>query len=79
MAEKNVVKTCVISKADFIAAAKPLEITINGVPMLAEVKEFSTGSFGFFINGKMNVKIGEKSVPVQIGANFTVVNSKEAK
>lgn len=79
MAEKNVVKTCVISKADFVAMAKPLEITINGVPMSAEVKEFSTGSFGFFINGKMSVKIGEKSVPVQIGANFTVVNSKEAK
>ena len=70
---KNV---CAISRADFMAAAKPLEITINGIPMIAEIKEFSTGSFGFYINGKMNVKIGEKSVPVQIGANFTVVNSK---
>lgn len=74
--EKNVVKVCAISKSNFLATAKPLEITINGVPMLAEVKEFSTGSFGFFLNGKMSVKIGEKSVPVQIGANFTVVNSK---
>ena len=74
--DKSVAKVCAISKSDFLASAKPLEITINGVPMLAEVKEFSTGSFGFFLNGKMSVKIGEKSVPVQIGANFTVVNSK---
>ena len=72
----DVKKICAISKTDFLASAKPLEITINGVPMSAEIKEFSTGSFGFYINGKMNVKIGEKSVPVQIGANFTVVNSK---
>lgn len=72
----DVKKVCAISKADFLASAKPLEITINGVPMSAEIKEFSTGSFGFYINGKMNVKIGEKPVPVQIGANFTVVNSK---
>jgi len=79
MAEKTAAKTCVISKSDFFASAKPLEITINGIPMLADVKEFSTGSFGFFINGKVSIKVGEKSVPVQIGANFTVVNSKEAK
>lgn len=77
MAEKS--KACSVSRSEFLAAAKPLEITINGIPMSAEVKEFSTGSFGFFINGKVNVKVGEKSVPVQIGANFTVVNSKEAK
>ena len=47
---------CSISRADFFASAKPLEITVNGIPMTAEVKEFSTGSFGFFINGKTNVK-----------------------
>lgn len=79
MADKSAAKVCAISKSDFFTSAKPLEITINGIPMSAEVKEFSTGSFGFFINGKVNVKVGEKSVPVQIGANFTVVNSKEAK
>ena len=79
MADKNVVKSCVVSKAEFFAGAKPLEIVINGVPMMAEVKEFSTGSFGFYMNGKINIRIGDKAVPVQIGANFTVVNSKEAK
>ena len=70
---KNV---CAISRADFMAAAKPLEITINGIPMIAEIKEFSTGSYGFYLNGKVTIPIGEKRVPLQIGANFTVVNSK---
>lgn len=74
MAEKNVV--CAISRENFLAAAKPLEITINGIAMTAEIKEFSTGSFGFYLNGKVTILIGEKRVPLQIGGNFTVVNSK---
>ena len=70
---KNV---CAISRADFFATAKPLEITINGVPMIAEIKEFSTGSYGFYLNGKVTVLVGEKRVPLQVGGNFTVPHSK---
>ena len=32
--------------------AEPLRVTINGQEMLAEVKQFSTGSFGWYLNGK---------------------------
>lgn len=45
--------------------------------MTADVKEFSTGSLGWYLNGKANVKVGEKSVSVQIGLNLTIVGSKE--
>jgi hypothetical protein len=46
--------------------------------MLAEVKQFSTGSFGWYMNGKTVVTVDGKTVSVQIGMNMTVVGSKEA-
>ena len=69
--------TCSVTRAEFINEAKPVEITVNGIPMTAEVKEFSTGSLGWYLNGKTNVKVGDKSVSVQIGMNLTIVGSKE--
>lgn len=69
--------TCSITRSEFVNEAKPVEVIINGIPMTAEVKEFSTGSLGWYLNGKANVKVGEKSVSVQIGMNLTIVGSKE--
>jgi len=69
--------TCPVTRAEFMRDAQPVEVTINGIPMTAEVKEFSTGSLGWYLNGKANVKVGDKSVSVQIGMNLTVVGSKE--
>lgn len=61
-----------------MAAAEPLKVSIQGQEMLAEVKSFSTGSFGWYLNGKMVVTIDGKAVSVQIGMNMTIVGSKEA-
>jgi len=69
---------CPLSAAQFLAAAEPLKISINNQDMLAEVKAFSTGSFGWYLNGKTTVMVGGKAVAVQIGMNLTVVGSKEA-
>ena len=69
--------TCPVTRAEFVNDAKPVEVVINGIPMTAEVKEFSTGSLGWYLNGKANIKVGEKSVSVQIGMNLTIVGSKE--
>ena len=68
---------CPISRADFRARARPVTVTINGVPMQAEVKEFSTGSLGWYLNGKTMIDVGGTSVSVQIGMNLTIVGSKE--
>jgi hypothetical protein len=54
-------------------------VIINGQEMTAEVKEFSTGSFGWNINGKTNVTVDGKTLSVQIGMNLTVVGSKDAE
>lgn len=68
---------CAVDRKEFREHAKPVEVIINGVPLLAEVKEFSTGSLGWYLNGKTTCKIGDKLVPVQIGLNLTIVGSKD--
>src|SRR6516165_3302859 len=69
--------SCPISCTEFKEKARPLPLVINNVPLQAEVKEFSTGSFGWSFNGKMTVDVGGTSVNVQINANLTVVGSKD--
>jgi hypothetical protein len=59
--------------------SEPLKVTINGQEMLAEVKQFSTGSFGWYMNGKTMVTVDGKPISVQIGMNLTVVGSKDAE
>ena len=70
-------KPCPITRKQFQENAKPIEVTINGVPMVAEVKEFSTGSLGWNISNKTTVNVGGTPVSVQIGLNLTIVGSKE--
>lgn len=52
--------TCPVTRVEFRQNAQPVEVTINGISMTAEVKEFSTGSLGWYLNGKANVKVGDK-------------------
>jgi hypothetical protein len=69
--------TCPIGRAEYRSKAKPIKVEINGVPMMAEVKEFSTGSFGWYLSGKTTIDIDGKLVSVQVGANLTIIGSKE--
>jgi hypothetical protein len=69
--------TCSVSRSEFKANAKAVPVKIGEVPLLAEVKEFSTGSLGWYLNGKTTMDVGGKTVTVQIGMNMTIVGSKE--
>ena len=69
--------SCSITREEFRNQAQPVEVVINGVPLIAEVKEFSTGSLGWYLNAKSVIKVGDKSVTAQIGMNLTIVGSKE--
>ena len=69
--------TCPISHKQFKEHAKPIDVTINGTSLHAPVKEFSTGSLGWYLNHKMNITIDGKPVTVQIGLNMTIAGSKE--
>jgi hypothetical protein len=74
MAKKT---NCPITRSEFREKAKPVTVNINGVPLQAEVKEFSTGSLGWYLNGKTVIDVGGTPVSVQIGMNLTIVGSKE--
>jgi hypothetical protein len=67
---------CPVSRADFAAKAEPLAVVLDGKEMEAEVKQFSTGSFGYFLSGKSTVEVGGVRVPVQVNLLVTVVASK---
>jgi len=45
--------------------------------MLADVKCFSTGSVGWYLTGKVTIRVGDVPVSVQIGLNLTIVGTKE--
>ena len=70
-------KPCPITRKQFQDNAKAVEVTINGIPMVAEVKEFSTGSLGWNISNKTTINVGGTPVSVQIGLNLTIVGSKD--
>ena len=75
MAKKT---TCALSRAQFRTHAKPIKIVIGEQPGIdAEVKEFSTGSLGWYLNTKVTLEIDGVRVPVQVGLNLTIVGSKE--
>jgi hypothetical protein len=68
---------CPITRSKFREAAEPVRVEINGNAMMAEVKEFSTGSFGWYLNAKTTINVGDTPVNVQIGMNLTIVGSKD--
>ena len=68
---------CNVTREQFQAEAKPVEVTINGQPVVADVKQFSTGSFGWHYGEKVSLKVGDTLVKVQVGLTLTVIGSKE--
>jgi hypothetical protein len=69
---------CPISKTEFMEKATSLEIDVGGTKMTASPREFSTGSFGWYLTGKATITVDGKPLQVQVGCNLAVVGSKEA-
>jgi hypothetical protein len=70
-------RQCPVTRAQFAADAKPLPVQLNGSSVIADAREFSTGSLGWYHNGKTTVQIGGVQVWVQVGVTVTVIGSKE--
>ncbi|HMU37582.1 MAG TPA: hypothetical protein PKE31_01090 [Pseudomonadota bacterium] len=71
--------SCPVTREEFKTKAKAVNIQVEGTPLVAEPKEFSTGSFGWYLSGKATVMVDGKPVQVQVGANLTIIGSKEMK
>lgn len=68
---------CPVTRDEFRANAKASTVVIEGNTMTAAAREFSTGSLGWYLNGKTTIDVGGKPVQVQIGLNLTIVGSKD--
>ena len=69
---------CPLTRTQFIESAEPVKLIVNGQELIADKREFSTGSFGWYYNGKVTITVAGKPLSVQVGLNLTVVGSKEA-
>ena len=65
--EKSV---CPVTAKEFAAAAGPIKVMIGDQQVTAEVKEFSTGSFGWYVNSKVTIEVDGKRLTVQVEANL---------
>src|SRR5687767_8854982 len=70
---------CPLSRTQFLEKAEAVKVSINGQEIIADKREFSTGSFGWSYHGKSDVTVDGKPLSVQVGLNLTVVGSKEAE
>jgi hypothetical protein len=68
---------CPITREEFLTQAKSVEVVINGQTVVAEVREFSTGSFGWHIGDKLTLKVGDTLLRAQMGLMLTVIGSKD--
>lgn len=69
---------CPVTREEFLAGAKSLEVEIGGAKRFADVKEFSTGSFGYFLNDRLPVMVSGKQLKVMVNLVVTVIGSKDA-
>lgn len=82
---------CPITEAEFAAHHPKLNLTVFGktvkvVPKYGDPRpnktgdesggRFSSGSFGYWIGGRVDVEINGKIVPFQLTGNLVAVNSK---
>lgn len=69
---------CPLTRAEFAEHATAIEVVVNGVELTADPKQFSSGGFGYYLGGKITVKVNGKPVTCQLGLNLVAVNSKDA-
>jgi hypothetical protein len=74
MAVKTV---CPISRETFKQAAQPIGFSLCGAAFTASPKDFTSGSFGYYANGKFTQTIDGKPVTFQVGLVITAVGSKD--
>lgn len=74
-------RTCPVTKDEFMHHAKP-SITLgnsDGMQLVGTLKEFSTGSFGYYGQGKVLVNVNGKPVWLQAAITLTAIGSKTAR
>ena len=70
---------CGITRHQFEEAARPIVLVAqgDGVRITVPVRDFSTGSFGWYGSTKVGVLVGGKNVLVQLSVTGVVLGSKD--
>lgn len=61
-----------------MARAKSLGCYIEQCQMYPSPRRFSTGSLGWYVNGKVPISVGEEEVLCQVTVSIQVIGSKNA-
>ena len=69
---------CPIERTRFLKQAVGTQLVLNGAALGSKPMEFSTGSFGLYVSGKVTLLIDGVPVPHQISGNLVVIDSKDA-
>ncbi len=67
---------CPLTAAEFKEQAKPMTVRISDQEQIAYPKEFSTGSFGWWLGEKVILQVGDTPVKVQATISLVAVGSK---
>ena len=70
---------CPVGRKEFEEKAKPVAIRIGDQTLVADSRTFSSGSLGWYANGKIVIEVDGVPCKVQVGISLTLVGSKEAK
>lgn len=69
-------KRCAVTRKQWADdAPQTIVITVNGTTIAAGKRDFSSGSFGFYVNEKIIIMVGDTPVKFQCNLNMTAVNS----
>jgi hypothetical protein len=75
MATAYAATECPVSREAFMASGE-ITLDVGGVTFTASPKAFSTGSFGYNLNGKLTLEIGGQLVRFQLSGNLVAIGSK---
>eukprot|EP00041_Stephanoeca_diplocostata_P019469 m.420196 g.420196 ORF g.420196 m.420196 type:complete len:197 (+) comp21314_c0_seq2:217-807(+) len=62
--------------ADFLANANDLEVKLFGNTVKGEPREFTSGKYGWYAGGKIEVEVNGKTIWGQLGINLVMIGSQ---
>lgn len=68
-----------ISKSDFLNSRKDIKIDIDGNILSGMPREFSSGNLGWYLTGKIELNVNDKTIWSQVGLNITIPGSQNWK
>ncbi len=63
---------------DYRTKAKPISMRFDDQQMTLLTKTFSTGSVGWYVNGKVKILCGDTYYPCQVSMTVTIIGSKNS-